>query len=461
MILKANKSRTITVIGFILVISSLIWMDACLYFNIRLLAKQVSFQYDEANVSSSSVKFPIKLMDKFSFAFNGMSIKLMMTDPVDNYIFAPLSEAFVDLFNLRDNFLYITPNIISYFGVICALIAAKLVSSNNFSSHKLSFFMFQMRTWLDDLDGDLARSRMGIRKRSSLEKTSGYMIDGFCDGIGFVAYILGCYLFLRNVIRKLDHVNQVAGGECYNLNYITSVKSRKCKRFDSFYVSILEDCEENDLLQPIDYEEATHIGNIKQNKGDIEDHGKEDINIHELNRKDIFSKTKEQEEQTDKCYHLNEEKDLGLTKVKTKPKTKYFKEFSHLIKTINLRSGLDENKLILLITCFLLQVGVSALFWNRYIIIYRDILESPSNSQYEAKAKSEIIKSNYLYILIWFWRLTNGHSLMQMLVISVLFGRIWSFLNLIKYLGFIEIFLLVTLTELHTTDVINYISIWL
>ena len=76
--------------------------------------------------------------------------------------------------NFKQRFLFITPNIVSYCGVISALIAARLVSCDSRALHKLSFVFFQIRTWMDDLDGIVARAidfgwlRRLLRRRRSL-----------------------------------------------------------------------------------------------------------------------------------------------------------------------------------------------------------------------------------------------------------------------------------------------------
>lgn len=382
-------------------------------------------------------------------------MKLMMTDPVDNYLLAPSSDAFVHLFNLRDNFLFITPDSISYAGVLVALVAAKLVSQDSLSSHRLSFVLFQLRTWLDDLDGALARARMGIHEHVSLEKTRGYVIDGTCDGIGFVAYLFGCYVFLRNAMRR----NQRSGGKkscdqeiCFNLQSMTELE-----RPDSIYIPVSQDCTEDDLLvhdsDQHDYSTSNYT-DLECRMSDCED------------RENLYGK-----QVNNKSQGCSEGGCVWETKSKSLPRSKMILEarrnangnpssfvFFHYTKE-TLRHQLSDKKIALINTCFLLQVAVSALFWNRYIIVYRNLLESPSNSTYEAESKRRIIKSNFMYIIIWFWRLTNGHSLMQMLATSVIIGKLWRFLYLIKYIGFIEIIILATLTELHTIDARNLLAI--
>lgn len=402
--------------------------------------------FDDAIKTSSIFIPPIKLIDKFSFAFHGMSVKLMMTNPIDNYLLAPLSEALVEMMNFKENLLFITPNMISYAGVVAALIAAKLVTYDSPFMHKLSFFIFQLRTWLDDLDGDVARARMGVHKHSSLQTTSGYVVDGVCDAIGFIAYVLGCYIYMRNSIKRMRSVRPHSR---YNLRSITEVKSSSSISNDdqSTYVPLQQECDDFNYNLYHDNDFDTSAIEAEEEEEEVTQEKDEDNQSTTNLFKTPTTTTGGQNLSKSKIY---------LKKIENGNYSSVI--FYRYIKE-KIKSNLNKQRLILLILCFLLQLAMCSFFWNRHILVYSDLLESKSTSLVQATIKRKILKSNIMYIIIWFWRLTNGHSLMQMLVVSVWLGKLWQFLDFIKYLGFIEITLLTIVTELHVIDVRNYLTV--
>lgn len=449
------NTSTLTITSVIL-LACLIWMDACLYFSIQAIDEE-----DQKLMSNISTNYTPNheqmnfnqhqqtrqhhgnknsFMHKFSYAFQGMSVKLMMTDPVDNYLLAPLSEAFVDMINFKDNFWFITPNMISYAGVVSALIAAKLVSYDSSTLHKLSYVMFQVRTWLDDLDGAVARARLGIHTHVSLQKTPGYVIDGVCDAIGFVAYIIGCYVFMKNTIRCRRRARQ---NSRYNLQSITEIKSNS----PSTYIPLQQECEDqNDEENGNRPDSDREFNSVDEDDEEIHFNAIENLDNHHNRVKNNGG---------GKNYHQYPRSKIYLEKIQNGKQSTII--FYRYIKE-KIKDKLNKRKLFLVTLCFLLQIAMCATFWNRYILVYRDLLESPSEDVTLAKMKSKILKSNIFYIIIWFWRLTNGHSLMQMLIASVFIGKLWQFLDFIKYIGFVEIILLATITELHIIDIRNYLS---
>lgn len=445
---------TLTIASVILV-TCLIWMDACLYYSIQAIGEED--QTLKANISESKhsnqqnrdhYDHKYSFMNKFSYAFQGMSVKLMMTDPVDNYLLAPLSEAFIDMINFKDNFWFITPNMISYAGVVSAIIAARLVSHNSSTLHKMSYVMFQVRTWLDDLDGAVARTRLGIHTHVSLQKTSGYFIDGVCDAIGFAAYIIGCYVFMKNTIRCRNRGRQ---NNRYNLQSITEIQSSS----PSTYIPLQQECEHHDCAPSNHPDSDREFNSVDEDEEVVQFSALEKIDRHHNHSESYLPSDGGSFRKNYQDYHKFPSSKIYLEKIQNGKQSTII--FYRYIKE-KIKDKLNKRKLLLVTLCFILQIAMCATFWNRYILVYRDLLESPSESVMQAKVKSKILKSNIFYIIIWFWRLTNGHSLMQMLIASVLIGKLWQFLDFIKYIGFVEIILLATVTQLHIMDVRNYLN---
>lgn len=62
--------------------------------------------------------------------------------------------------------------------------------------------VFQLRTFFDALDGIVARERNGITKHISQVGTSGYFVDGVCDTIGFTAFLIRVWVYLKKSVPR-------------------------------------------------------------------------------------------------------------------------------------------------------------------------------------------------------------------------------------------------------------------
>lgn len=85
-----------------------------------------------------------------------------MIDHVNLYVFHPLTVIFIEYTRLPYIFPWITANHISYMGVIFALIAARLILNDSLFIRRIGVLAFFGRQFMDDLDGYIARCRLGI-----------------------------------------------------------------------------------------------------------------------------------------------------------------------------------------------------------------------------------------------------------------------------------------------------------
>lgn len=468
-----SKSLRLYIFAAITLVCLQIWMDTCLYCQIQLIKEDIDDGHWDPGTKSSKYKYQVlqdddkfsepapseylvannnsiswkmHIINKFAFAFRGMSIKLMMTDPIDNYLFAPLSAAFARRVDFKNHLHFITANIVSYAGVVSAIIAGVLVSTECYTMHILSFIMFQLRTWLDDLDGDVARSRMGILKHISMYKTPGYIVDGICDAIGFVAYIIGCYVHLRKVAKWKHRAEIMVGYRSQPEIVVTSNlpdhSGKDCTNTinQKYSSNAIEDEHYDSEDTSDDNEDAPIFAPHNDGQGSCRTIRRERILPNNV-RYDNYREKNFIHRSLSNVAHLGE----------------CFKGIYCYLRS-KVHIGLNHHKIALHIICFLLQIALCAFFWNRYILIYQDLLESKSANALQARLKKNILKSNIMFAVIWFWRLTNGHSLVQMLITAVLFKKLWPFLNFIKYVGFVEIIFLAMITELHIIDARNLLK---
>lgn len=129
-----------------------------------------------------------------------VTVKALMLDQTNHYLFAPLAVVFDDFTGISRHDV-ITPNMISFFHVFIAVMSGRLIASDNLSARRFGVVLFQFRTFLDDLDGHVARVKRHIKGERSEVGTTGYYVDGLCDGLGCIALMIGVFVFLKNNVR--------------------------------------------------------------------------------------------------------------------------------------------------------------------------------------------------------------------------------------------------------------------
>ncbi|XP_056630607.1 ceramide phosphoethanolamine synthase [Diorhabda sublineata] len=126
-----------------------------------------------------------------------VTVKGVLLDHTNYYVFGPLVQIIDNILRISD-IKWITPNSISFFHIFVAILSAKCVTSHSLTYRRIGVLLFEIRTWLDDLDGHVARVRKHIKGERSEIGTAGYYIDGICDAVGCTALIIGVFVFLRN-----------------------------------------------------------------------------------------------------------------------------------------------------------------------------------------------------------------------------------------------------------------------
>lgn len=53
--------------------------------------------------------------------------------------------------------------------------------------------------------------------------------------------------------------------------------------------------------------------------------------------------------------------------------------------------------------------------------------------------QNEILKSSANWMIVYFWRLLNPHNVMQFILVSILYGKMFEYVSTIQFLGFLPI----------------------
>ena len=163
-----------------------------------------------------------------------------MLDHVNYYVLQPLCETLVDWTRLPIIFPSLTANHISFLGVVAAFIAAHLVLSNHLYIRRIAVIIFLVRQFLDDLDGLFARHWVGIdiKKQISLPHTSGYIVDGVCDGIGFIVFWFAVFLYSYNR-QNTCKSNVLLSNSTYSMLQSPTPTNLHQRRLIKYYLLVL------------------------------------------------------------------------------------------------------------------------------------------------------------------------------------------------------------------------------
>ena len=87
------------------------------------------------------------------------------------------------------------------------------------------------------------------------------------------------------------------------------------------------------------------------------------------------------------------------------------------------------------------QHVVSAVAWNYNLIWYHEALETPAYADTAARAvaQNNCLKSSTMWMVIYFWRFFNPHSLNQYILLSIMYNRTFEFFCAVQFLGYIPI----------------------
>ncbi|KAJ9594471.1 hypothetical protein L9F63_014083, partial [Diploptera punctata] len=277
-----------------------------------------------------------------------VTVKSMLLDHVNHYLFSPMATLSDKLFGIHQ-IQYITPNMISAFHVLVAVASAKCIASDSLVTRRVGVGLFELRSMLDDLDGHVARARKHIRGETSEVGTVGYFVDGLCDGLGTIALLIGCLIFLKNNPPRRGYMQ----------------------------------------LQAV----IPQVLDISKDSG------------------------------------------AGVT----------------------YKGKVTSKKVMHKLSCLGAQMLLSSTAWNRYIALYQDLLERRNVTEQQAQCQIQVFRSSLMWTVAWLWRLCNPHALIHALLIAVFCDKVWEFLRIIQYVGFIVLLGLICISEMHVLEVQAFI----
>lgn len=115
-----------------------------------------------------------------------------MSSPT-HYIRTPIAEFVENSLHFSHYFPFISANVISFVHCCLSLISFKFFSSDSLIWRQVGVLLFQLRNFLDSLDGVICRAQSNTRKAyKSYHDTTGYFIDALSD-------VLGCLFLIGSI----------------------------------------------------------------------------------------------------------------------------------------------------------------------------------------------------------------------------------------------------------------------
>ncbi len=97
------------------------------------------------------------------------------------------------------------------------------------------------------------------------------------------------------------------------------------------------------------------------------------------------------------------------------------------------------------------QTILSSAAWNYNLVRYSEIFDTTriASSPAQASAQDEALKSSTMWMVIYFWRLFNPHSINQFLLIAVLYNKTFEYFITMQYLGYLPIAFVAGLSHIY------------
>ncbi|CAF1559240.1 unnamed protein product [Adineta ricciae] len=321
---------------FFLLIIYLQLMDLILYVKIR---SRGPLDFDATTANKTHSDFINQNSNSIQI-FSSLPVKKIMVGQTTQFIREPLAECLESKLFFTYYFPMISANAVSFFHCFLSLISIKFFSSESLFRRQIGVVIFQIRSFLDCLDGVVFRAHMKNQRYKSYYGDIGYYVDALSDVLGGVCLIVGCLLYFfkqRPVIRS---------------------KSR----------------------QPLP---------ASTRSSPTLDIGSEESELMILNLED---------EQ---------------------------KETNSIISE-------SKGKIVLVLSIFSLRYSLSALFWDRSVRFYEDLLDSYTNKPQQQALQLTLLHSPLTILIFYLWRYLSAISMQDFLLFAIFFDRTWISLILME-----------------------------
>ena len=112
-------------------------------------------------------------------------------------------------------------------------------------------------------------------------------------------------------------------------------------------------------------------------------------------------------------------------------------------------TSIIARKAFLLCICYGLQMLMSSAFWNSYMHRYNMILENPDATPEQREQRLHVVQSSSFLAIAWAWRTLNANSTLEFILLAIFVDKLYEFLAIVQFTGFVVYGVLVAATEFH------------
>ncbi|UJR15844.1 hypothetical protein I4U23_002770 [Adineta vaga] len=118
-----------------------------------------------------------------------------------------------------------------------------------------------------------------------------------------------------------------------------------------------------------------------------------------------------------------------------------------------------KDKIIISLSLFALRYSLSAMFWDRSVRLYEDLLDSSTNKAQQQALQLTLLHSPLTILIFYLWRYLSAINTQDFLLFAIFFDRTWEFIQRTSLIGWISLLLTMFLTELHIDQARSLFSI--
>lgn len=381
-----------------------------------------------------------------SSIFKPLSVKLIMVDHVSHYVHDILARFIEDTLHFTEIFPWVTPNLVSYTGLVMAFVGSYLMISDKLLTRQIGSILFELRNLADGLDGVVYRSQLRKKEIELLNSrasagasvpqestiiyqsyygTFGYNVDILCDGFGGIFLMIAILIrFLRHPPRKGNPINSAS-----KLMLAPCVPSSTNNNHSNYsYHQLSNKCDDKST-------ECLEMANYDDESSE-----------HTLSNRHPSSDTK--------SLHVpkNPERQVSINAAAftahMSEENEYTGEGGHV----------SSRQIKIIVASFGIRLLFTALIWDHFVHKYHDALMVWSNNPEQRKMQGQAFKSIGMWLIMWFWRLGCSCALLEHLCIANFVDKLWDYLVFSSYIGWAYLIILTLFTQIHYTELYEWLN---
>ncbi|CAF1300334.1 unnamed protein product [Adineta steineri] len=157
--------------------------------------------------------------------------------------------------------------------------------------------------------------------------------------------------------------------------------------------------------------------------------------------------------------HSSPSSDFGLEE--TELMILNLKDESKLSLTNDINNSIFETKekIIISLSLFALRYSLSAMFWDRYVRQYEDLLDSYKNKSQQQALQLNFLHSPLTILIFYLWRYLSALNFQDCLLVAIFADGTWKFIQKTSMIGWITLLVTAFVTELHVDQIRSVFSI--